>query len=109
MDKLNVFNDGQEVVDYFAEILTSLISDNSQTHIQPVSLLILDVNMPILGGFETLKLVKQMFDTHNEFNQNSRPSTESVAGQSKHVMRPLMCFFTQLDRNQFVHFFNDDE
>ena len=34
--------------------------------IQPVPLLLLDINMPMLNGMETLKLVKEKFRLVNE-------------------------------------------
>ena len=39
--------------------------------LQPVSLLLLDINMPIINGLETLKLVKDKFKRHNT-RQNQR-------------------------------------
>ena len=61
--------DGEEVVEYFDYILddideTDLNSDG--TPLQPVSLLMLDINMPILNGLETLKIVKEKFAKINE-------------------------------------------
>ena len=61
-------NDGKEVVEYFEEYFDGLNArdqDISETPLQPVSLLLLDINMPILHGLETLKLVKEMFERHN--------------------------------------------
>ncbi len=53
-ERLVMFANGQEVVDYFDELL----DDKNEIPIQPVSLLLLDINMPILDGLETLRLVK---------------------------------------------------
>lgn len=47
--KLTTFGDGQELIDYLTEPTTHALPD----------LVILDLNMPRLTGFETLNLVKQ--------------------------------------------------
>ncbi len=47
--KLTTFGDGQELIDYLTEPTTHALPD----------LIILDLNMPRLTGFETLNLVKQ--------------------------------------------------
>ena len=49
---------GQEVVDFFDELFDGLNLSGSTTPRQPVSLLLLDINMPILTGMETLILIK---------------------------------------------------
>ena len=50
-DKLVIFGNGKEVVEFFDSIL------QHPDEIQPVSLLILDINMPIYNGMKALKLV----------------------------------------------------
>ena len=67
-DKLLIMSNGKEVVDYIDRIFES-IADNTEeeeTPYQPVSLLLLDINMPIMDGLETLKLVKEKFRKLNE-------------------------------------------
>ena len=69
-----MFSDGQETVSYFEQVLDNLNFDeivNDCNHgtkeaIQPVSLLILDINMPILDGFEVITEVKQLFAKASE-------------------------------------------
>ena len=54
-----IFSDGQETVNHFERILNSLEHNQvefeslnvSEHAIQPVSLLLLDINMPMLNGF----------------------------------------------------------
>ena len=36
-----------------------------EKHCQPVCLLLIDINMQNLNGFETLEAVKELFDKHN--------------------------------------------
>ena len=61
-DKLITFSDGKEVVDYFETLLNGLhVRSHGETTVQPVALLLLDVNMPILNGLETLKQIKGKF------------------------------------------------
>ena len=75
--------------------------------------------MPILNGFETLRLVKEQFDRHNKrlntvISSNNDDDDEtgmlSKSEPTQHlILRPLIIFVSQLDRKQFVDFFEDDE
>ena len=40
-------------------------ASHREKHYQPVSLLLIDINMQNLNGFETLQAVKELFDKHN--------------------------------------------
>ena len=60
-DKLVVFANGKEVVEYFGSIL----QDSETDTVQPVSLLILDINMPIYNGMKALTLIKEMYQQFN--------------------------------------------
>ena len=60
-DKLVVFANGKEVVEYFGSIL----QDSEIDTVQPVSLLILDINMPIYNGMKALTLIKEMYQQFN--------------------------------------------
>ena len=55
-EKLVIFGNGKEVVEFFDALL------QHPDEIQPVSLLILDINMPIYNGMKALKLVKEMYN-----------------------------------------------
>ena len=53
--KLITFSDGKEVIDYFEKLLNRLdLQSYEEIPLQPVSLLLLDINMPIINGMETL-------------------------------------------------------
>ena len=72
-NKLIMFSDGEEVVDYFDVLLDNLdtqTQSDEQPTLQPVSLLLLDINMSILNGIETLKQVKDKFKTINDTKLN---------------------------------------
>ena len=60
-----LFANGQEVVDYFDSLLEDIKQNDSQvsrmTPQQPVALLLLDINMPIMSGMEALKAIKEKF------------------------------------------------
>ena len=72
-DKLVLFSDGKEVVQYFDKILTTeLAKTNSHLPTQPVALLLLDINMPMLDGKETMKLIKQKFEEANNLYQTTK-------------------------------------
>ena len=50
---------------YFDEILKSTPIDEN-VPFQPVTMLLLDIQMPIMNGLETMKLVKEKFVQRNE-------------------------------------------
>ena len=49
-EKLKLFSDGKSVADYFESLLDDIESEQEEFCIQPVSLLLLDINMPIENG-----------------------------------------------------------
>ena len=57
---LKIFSNGQEVIENLDSQLQELeLKENeNQKTVQPVSLLLLDINMPILNGLDTVVLVK---------------------------------------------------
>ena len=52
-DKLVLLANGKEAVEFFETIL----HDSETDTIQPVSLLILDINMPVYSGMKALTLI----------------------------------------------------
>ena len=61
-ERLRLFQSGQAVLNFFDELLSEIekIYRNQRTQVgfiiyQPVVLLILDINMPIVNGVETCK------------------------------------------------------
>ena len=64
-----------------------------QAVIQPVSLLILDINMPILNGFETKKTIEELFVKFNNRMSAEQPDTT--------VLRPLICYLSAFDQKSF--------
>ena len=73
-DRLSMFGDGKETIDYFKELLDNILHDPDQVPdiIQPVSLLLLDINMPGISGIEATKQVKRLFNDANERLSNIR-------------------------------------
>ena len=65
---MTLFSNGQEVIDYFKELLRLTSESTENVRKQPVAVLLLDINMPLVDGFETSKRVKELFD---EYNLNS--------------------------------------
>ena len=63
VNSLALMTNGQEVVEYFTTLLDKLVLDTSKNKkkSQPVTLLLMDINMPILNGMETLKIIKDKF------------------------------------------------
>ena len=66
-DQFVMLSNGQEVIDYcekqFEEILYK--QDTEETPCQPISVLLLDINMPMLNGIEALILLKEKFKQYN--------------------------------------------
>lgn len=92
-EKLVLFSNGLEVVNYFTKILENIDVRREEKTVQPVSLLLLDINMPILDGFETLKQVKQLITVFNDKNETS------MSSPCTRVLRPLICYYTQYKSN----------
>ena len=88
-----MFANGQEVVNHFGKILKNLTFVSTQAVIQPVSLLILDINMPILNGFETKKAIEELFVKFNARLNSEHPEIT--------VLRPLVCYLSQFDQKSF--------
>ena len=62
--QLTIFSDGKEVVDYFEALLQDIDSKQAEWTEgakQPISLLLLDINIPIINGLDVFVRVKQMF------------------------------------------------
>ena len=68
-DKLTLFSNGREAVDHFSKLLEEhkrLGAEGKQVPLQPVTLLLLDVNVPIMDGMEVLRRTKQLFEECNQ-------------------------------------------
>ena len=61
-----MFPNGKEVIDYFDNLLANLTNEsNDKAPLQPVSLVLLDINMPIMSGLDTFPLIKEKFEKLN--------------------------------------------
>ena len=61
--------------------------------------------MPVLNGFETFHRVKEMFASHNQ-----RLNAQMGDNENKtYILRPLVVFFSQLEKDQFKHFYATEE
>ena len=68
--KLFTFPNGKEVVDFISDELNQIDITNSKP-LHPVSLILLDINMPVMDGMETSKTISNMFD---QINNRRHPS-----------------------------------
>ena len=82
-EKLNIYQNGADVVKFFQWVIMDPEVDDE---IQPVSLLLLDINMPIMHGLECSEKINQMYKEQNQerLKQNKPP-----------LVSPLTCFMTQ--------------
>ena len=55
---------------------------------QPIALLLLDIHMPMVSGFEVIKAVKKLYHDLNE-----RFSSDDTGIRNK-IVRPLICFYS---------------
>ena len=105
-DRFQTFANGKMVLDIFDEIFLNLedlafFNDKAaQQLIQPITLVFLDINMPVVDGLETAKQIKQKIDIYNK-------KVSEVDGSSK-LLRPLLIHLTQYD-NSFKSFIKKDE
>ena len=78
--RLVLFEDGQEVVDYVATLLSSEIYQIPDQQMEQLAcLLITEINLPGLNGNEVIVKIKELF-------------------QKKHNMfRPLTCYLTEAE------------
>ena len=91
--RLIVACNGQQILDYLDTLLLSFDNDEFEGKaIQPVALLFLDINMPILNGLKTVKLVKERYKTLNE--KIAKKKGDKV---STYVLRPLICHLTSFE------------
>ena len=84
VSNFKMFSNGKEVIQYLGKLLieTNFNSDaNSHFPLQPVALVLLDINMPIMDGLETLKKIKEQYKAFDE----------SI------LMRPMVCYLSQLN------------
>ena len=77
--------------------------------VQPVSVLLLDINMPVLNGLDTTTLLKQKIAEANE-GQSLESYLRKERGKhtKPFIVRPLICYLTQFDTN-FSQFIKDHE
>ena len=71
-DSLITFSDGEGVVTYFEQQLKSRQEcEYELAHSFPhVALVLLDINMPLMNGFQTLEMLTQLFRQHNQRNSS---------------------------------------
>ena len=75
--------------------------------IQPVLLVILDINMPIMDGLEAAKLLKEKYE---DFNKRVAEVNDLVIPKEgrRLFVRPMIVHLTQFD-NYFQQFIKEEE
>ena len=64
-----------------------------------MSLLLLDINMPVLDGYETLKKVKQLFKDYNK----------NIDINSPMLLRPMICYLSSIEHQVMNQFLTEEE
>ncbi len=67
LEKLVTFSDGKDLVQYTERLLRNLIETQTLSFfkgrpVYPVSLILIDINMPTMNGMQTLKTIKRNFE-----------------------------------------------
>ena len=86
--RLSVFRNGQEAIDHFDKLLQTREQMASEKSLQPVALLLVDINVPIVSGLELTKYIKKKFD------QLNNGSTLGGMNSAK-ILRPLIVYVSQ--------------
>ena len=107
-DRLVMCSNGQEVVDYFDRLLDDVKESQGDrmTPFQPVALLLLDINMPILGGMEALKIIKSKYQRMNsalDLGDTGRQDGNPL------LLRPVICYLSQYSQGTMMQFLTEEE
>ena len=55
------------MVEFFEHLLKEMSTEKIDETCQPVALLLIDINMPILNGMETVPKIKKLFTELNNY------------------------------------------
>ena len=117
-DKLLLFQDGMQVTEYFDFILDDIEESPEEETVQPVTLLLLDINMQPMGGMEALKLVKNKYQ---QLNSKLNLTVEDIppigcdkqidSARTAHdkVVPPFICYYSQYDYGTMQQFITPEE
>ena len=75
---------------------------------QPLTLLLLDINMPIMTGFDIVPLIKKRFR-----DVNTKRSTLYHEGKLRKeptlILRPTICYLSQYEQSVMKCYIQDEE
>ena len=96
VDQLQTFSDGQGMIENLQNLLNDLTESEILVPIQPVTLLLIDINMPVSDGFETLLRVKKVFEFYNtRLNDRVAAAADaSIKPSQSLIIRPFICLFS---------------
>ena len=83
-----MLSNGQEACEFIERSLDEIQSDEKSAK-QAVTLLLVDINMPIMTGMEAVRIIRQRYES---FNQSRREQGK------EEVARPAMFYYSQCSR-----------
>lgn len=88
-------NTGKEAIQYFEELLKSITDDSNideMSQLQPITVLLLDINIPIVNGVDVIVRVKDLYE---EANKELNKSLLKQDQKEHHILRPLTSYLSQ--------------
>ena len=94
---------GSEVVELVKGFLKQITASNSQldtkNKARPVSLILMDINMPLKSGLEAKKEITELYENSNKAlsERTQEDDAEASVGGTKSktsIIRPLICYQT---------------
>jgi len=107
-ERVSLFQDGHFALEKIKDVLSDLTITSTDSVIQPISLLIVEINMPIINGLQICASVKALYDEKQSeleaistaFTQQLGSSTSQTVKSEVKLVRPMIIYMSDIDYNQ---------